>query len=93
VQVRTLSFSHDGQLLASAAEDHAIDIAYVATGALAHRLPVRSAINSLAWNPCHHLLAYAGDDVQDDNTDSHHGFSGSKRTHVGSVFVWGFKSS
>lgn len=36
-QVRTLSFSHDGQLLASAAEDHAIDIAYVATGALAHR--------------------------------------------------------
>ena len=36
-QVRTLSFSHDGQLLASAAEDTAIDIANVATGALAHR--------------------------------------------------------
>ena len=30
--VRTLSFSHDGQLLASASEDLVIDIAHVETG-------------------------------------------------------------
>lgn len=30
--VRTLSFSHDGRMLASASEDHFIDIAEVETG-------------------------------------------------------------
>lgn len=30
--VRTLSFSHDGKMLASASEDHFIDIAEVETG-------------------------------------------------------------
>ncbi len=30
--MRTLSFSHDGKMLASASEDHFIDIAEVETG-------------------------------------------------------------
>ena len=30
--VRTLSFNHDSQLLASASEDHFIDIAHIETG-------------------------------------------------------------
>lgn len=30
--VRTLSFSYDGKMLASASEDHFIDIAHVETG-------------------------------------------------------------
>jgi hypothetical protein len=59
-------------------------------------LPVRSATNSIAWNPCHHLLAFAGDDVQEENAEhgGHHGGfgGGNKRTHAGSVFVWGFKA-
>jgi hypothetical protein len=65
-------------------------------GARRHRLPVRSATNSIAWNPCHHLLAFAGDDVQEENAEhgGHHGGfgGGNKRTHAGSVFVWGFKA-
>jgi len=32
--VRTLSFNHDSQLLASASEDHFIDIAHIETGQL-----------------------------------------------------------
>ena len=60
--VRTLSFSHDGRYIASASEDLQIDIAEVATGEAAHSLPVRSAMNSVAWSPTHTLLAFAGDD-------------------------------
>lgn len=36
--VRTLSFSHDGKMLASASEDHFIDIAEVETGELIYIL-------------------------------------------------------
>lgn len=60
--VRTLSFSHDSAYLASGSEDTYIDIADVSTGAQAHALPTAAPMNSLAWHPKRHLLAYAGDD-------------------------------
>ncbi|CAB1324801.1 unnamed protein product [Coregonus sp. 'balchen'] len=56
--VRTLSFSHDGKMLASASEDHFIDIAEVET---------------VAWHPKRPLLAYACDDKEgkyDSNRES-----------------------
>ena len=59
--VRTLSFSHDGRYLASASEDPTIDIADLATNELAHSVPASAAMNSVAWHPSRHLLAYAGD--------------------------------
>lgn len=64
--VRTVSFSHDGAYLASASEDMCIDIAEVSTGACAHRIPTRAAMNSVAWSPAAYVLAYAGDDKADE---------------------------
>ena len=43
-------------------EDLSIDIADVATGECAHKVPTRAAMNSVAWSPIEYLLAYAGDD-------------------------------
>lgn len=64
--VRTLSFSHDGKLLASASEDAFIDIADVDTGEQVHAISSSVAMNSIAWHPTQHLLAYAGDDKERD---------------------------
>jgi len=64
--VRTLSFSHDGRLIASASEDTFIDIADVQTGEQVHAVPTRVAMNSIAWHPTQLLLAYAGDDKERD---------------------------
>ena len=60
--VRTLSFTHDGCYLASGSEDQVIDIASVATGEQAHAIPTNAPMNSVAWHPTEHLLAYAGDE-------------------------------
>jgi len=73
--VRTLSFSYDGQLLASASEDLVIDISHVETGAPVHQIPSKAAMNSVAWHPKAFLLAYAGDE---------------KDKHEGSIKVFGF---
>lgn len=64
--VRTVSFSHDGAYLASASEDLFVDVADVETGECAHRIPTRAAMNSVAWSPTEHVLAYAGDDKADE---------------------------
>ena len=49
--VRTLSFSYDGQYLASGSEDPLIDVASVATGEQAHAIPTSAPMNSVSWHP------------------------------------------
>jgi len=77
--IRTLSFSHDGRFLASASEELKIDIADVETGAHVHTIETRAEMNSIAWNPKHLLLAYAGDEREGKYT--------------GAINVFGFPSS
>ncbi|KAG1667545.1 THO complex subunit 3 [Nymphon striatum] len=60
--VRTISFSHDGKLLASASEDLVIDIAEVETGLKAAEVPCESPTFTVAWHPKRYLLAFACDD-------------------------------
>ncbi|KAL6543035.1 THO complex subunit 3 [Orobanche hederae] len=60
--VRTLSFNHTGEYIASASEDLFIDISNVETGRSVHQIPCRAAMNSVEWNPKYNMLAYAGDD-------------------------------
>ncbi|KAG5550915.1 hypothetical protein RHGRI_009371 [Rhododendron griersonianum] len=60
--VRTISFNHTGEFIASASEDLFIDISNVQSGRSVHQIPCRAAMNSVEWNPKYNLLAYAGDD-------------------------------
>jgi THO complex subunit 3 len=60
--VRTLSFSYDGRMLASASEDLIIDIADVETGERIADVPCESPTFTVAWHPKRHLLAFACDD-------------------------------
>ncbi|XP_072042057.1 THO complex subunit 3-like isoform X2 [Amphiura filiformis] len=67
--VRTLSFSHDGQLLASASEDLVIDIAHVETGEKVAEVPCETPTFTVAWHPKKPLLAFACDDKDKYNRD------------------------
>ncbi|KAG0566409.1 hypothetical protein KC19_7G061900 [Ceratodon purpureus] len=67
--VRTISFNHDGQYIASASEDLFIDIAEVDTGRSVYQIPCRAAMNSVEWNPKYNLLAFAADDKNKYQTD------------------------
>ena len=78
--VRTLSFSYDGQYLASGSEDPLIDVASVATGEQAHAIPTSAPMNSVSWHPSKLLLAYVGDDKDRQGRDE------------GSVRIFGFPS-
>lgn len=60
--VRTLSFSHDGQYIASASEETAIDISHVETGEHIYKI-LANAANKVCWHPYKYLLAYAGDEA------------------------------
>ncbi|XP_043830595.1 THO complex subunit 3-like [Dromiciops gliroides] len=60
--ITTLSFSHDGKMLASASEDHLIDIAEVETGDKIWEIQCQSGTLSVAWHPKFPLLAFACDD-------------------------------
>ncbi|XP_044538721.1 THO complex subunit 3-like [Gracilinanus agilis] len=60
--VRTLSFSHDGKMIASASEDHFIDIAEVETGNKVWDIQCQSPTFTVAWHPKFPLLAFACDD-------------------------------
>ncbi|ORX42784.1 WD40 repeat-like protein [Hesseltinella vesiculosa] len=64
--VRTLSFSYDGQFIASASEDHFIDISHVESGDSLHHIDCSAAMNTVAWHPRDYYLAYAGDEVGPD---------------------------
>ncbi|KAI9356297.1 WD40-repeat-containing domain protein [Zopfochytrium polystomum] len=61
--VRTISFSFDGELIASGSEDHLVDISHVETGEHVYKLQCGAAVNTVAWHPSKYLLAYAGDEV------------------------------
>lgn len=78
--VRTISFSYDGQLLASASEDLIIDISFVETGDKIADISVEAATFTVAWHPSMYLLAYACDDK--DTYD--------RKRDAGSLKVWGF---
>ncbi|XP_046383965.1 THO complex subunit 3 [Ischnura elegans] len=80
--VRTISFSHDGKLLASASEDLVIDIGAVETGEKVADVPVEAATFTVAWHPRLYLLAYACDDK--DKYD--------RKSDAGSLKVFGFQS-
>ena len=60
--VRTLGFSYDGQMLASASEDLFIDIAMVETGERVCEVNCISPTFTVAWHPNRYLLAFACDD-------------------------------
>lgn len=62
--VRSVSFSHDGSLLASASEDLFIDISETETGLHVTDVTVDSPSFSVAWHPRQYLLAYACDDKE-----------------------------
>lgn len=68
--VRTISFSHDGKMLASASEDLVIDIAEVETGEKITEVQVESPTFTVAWHPKRNLLAYACDDKYDRDRDA-----------------------
>ncbi|PAA78352.1 hypothetical protein BOX15_Mlig010034g2 [Macrostomum lignano] len=59
--VRTISFSHDGQLLAAGSEDHFIDISHSATGEQVLQHATKNSSFTLAWHPRCYLLAYGAD--------------------------------
>jgi THO complex subunit 3 len=76
--IRAVSFSSDSLFLASASEDHRIDIAEVESGDLIHSINTSAEMNSIAWSPREHLLCYAAED------------SYSTSRSVGSIYVFGF---
>merc|ERR1712038_541283 len=55
--VRTLGFSYDGNLIASASEDLHIDIAEVSTGEKVFEVPCESPTFTVCWHPRRYLLA------------------------------------
>jgi THO complex subunit 3 len=57
--IRTVSFTHDSKMIASASEDLCIDVALVETGELVSQIKCNAAINTMAWHPQNHWLAFA----------------------------------
>jgi THO complex subunit 3 len=78
--VRTISFSHDGRLLASASEDLIIDIGDTETGEKIADIAVDAATFTVAWHPKQYLLAYACDDKEQND----------RRKDAGNLKVFGF---
>ncbi|GBP19332.1 THO complex subunit 3 [Eumeta japonica] len=78
--VRTLSFSFDGRLLASASEDHVIDIGDTDTGEKVAEIPVQAATFTVAWHPSRYLLAFACEDKE----------PAERKRDAGNLKVWGF---
>eukprot|EP00794_Sanderia_malayensis_P015920 gene15920-17521_t len=68
--VRTLGFSHDGKMLASASEDLFIDIAMVETGERICEVNCIAPTFTVAWHPNKYLLAFACDDKDKHDRDA-----------------------
>lgn len=82
---RTISFSFDGKLLASASEDLTIDICHVETGNQITSIPTESQTFTVAFHPKKYLLAYACDDKE-----QFHGRDQRSERDAGTVKVFGF---
>lgn len=80
---RTISFSHDGKLLASASEDLEIDIAHVETGNRVASIPTESPTFTVAFHPKKYLLAFACDDKAQQSYDR-------QSRDAGTVKIFGF---
>ncbi|KAI8897950.1 WD40-repeat-containing domain protein [Globomyces pollinis-pini] len=74
--IRAISFSYDGELIASCSEDCRIEISHVESGDPVHTIKTTSSLNSVAWHPSKYLLAYACDE-KDKNT-------------IGDIHVFGY---
>ncbi len=59
--IRTVSFSHDGQLIAHGSEEKTIDVSHVETGERVYEYSVGTGIHALSWHPEEYLLACARD--------------------------------
>lgn len=68
--MRTLSFSHDGSMLASGSEDLLIDVSHTATGERVIAIALDAPTFTVAWHPRLNLLAFACDDKDDSNRDA-----------------------
>jgi len=85
--VRTISFSHDTALLASASEDMKIDIGHVETTEKVAEIVVQAPTFTIAWHPSRYLLAYACDDKYERDRDSR---DARDARDAGNLKVWGF---
>jgi len=79
---RTISFSFDGKLLASASEDLMINICHVESGNRVARIPTESPTFTVAFHPRKYLLADACDDKEQ--------YSNDRNRDAGIVKVFGF---
>ncbi|XP_063389363.1 THO complex subunit 3 [Cydia fagiglandana] len=77
--VRTLSFSFDGRLLASASEDHVIDIGDTETGEKVAEIPVSAATFTVSWHPSRYLAAFACEDKEPPE----------RKRDAGNLKLWG----
>uniref|UniRef100_A0A914I5R3 THO complex subunit 3 n=1 Tax=Globodera rostochiensis TaxID=31243 RepID=A0A914I5R3_GLORO len=57
--VRSVSFSHCSNLIASGSEDRVIDISWTQTGEKITEIPIATECYDVAWHPKLYLLAYA----------------------------------
>ncbi|KAG0009193.1 hypothetical protein BGZ80_002642 [Entomortierella chlamydospora] len=81
VCVRTFGqLNFDGEFIASASEDLAIDISLVESGESVHTITCHAAMNTVAWHPSKYLLAYAGDEQEP------------KGVNLGNLRIFGFSS-
>ncbi|CAJ0963606.1 unnamed protein product, partial [Mesorhabditis belari] len=58
--VRSVSFTHDGRMLAGASEDHHIDIAWTDTAERVYELKHDAETFCVTWHPTNYVLAYSG---------------------------------
>ncbi|KAF9100305.1 hypothetical protein BGX27_000451 [Mortierella sp. AM989] len=82
--IRTISFSFDGEFIASASEDLAIDISLVESGESVHTVVCHAAMNTVAWHPSKYLLAYAGDEQEPRGPNN--------MAMVGNLRIFGFSN-
>jgi THO complex subunit 3 len=69
MQLRQVSFSYDGKLLATASEDPHIAIFNVETGEVVHEITCKGPQRTVAWNPKKYLLAYSGEEHSRANSE------------------------
>lgn len=69
--IRSLSFSHNSELLAAVSEDNFLIICHVESGAVIQKLNTElGGMHSVAWHPTRLVLAFAGDKSRGDTRRS-----------------------